>query len=130
GDPFRGAVEVDGGGRVLSALTSDRGRGFADGGVVLPRWLRRPARMLERVRLRQVEPPRFGATIASAALFAITAVYGVVEGGHTETLLSALTSRVGFAINQVEIVGNHHTSEIDILQQVGLDGWTSMVGFD
>jgi Cell division septal protein len=114
----------------LFALRSDRGRGSADGGVVLPRWLRKPARMLGRVRFDEIRPPRFAATMATAALFALTAVYGVVEGGHSEAVLTAVTSRVGFAINHVEIAGNNHTSEIDILQQIGLDGWTSMVGFD
>lgn len=114
----------------MFALMSDRGRSSADGGVVLPRWLRRPARMLGRVRVDEIRPPHFAATMATAALFAATAVYGVVEGGHSETVLTAATSRVGFAINHVEIAGNDHTSEIDVLQRIGLDGWTSMVGFD
>ena len=102
----------------------------AEAGVVLPRWLRKPARILQRVRLNQVEPPRFGMSIATAVLFAATGVYGAAEGGHSNEVVKAMTSRVGFAINHVEVRGNAETSEIDVLQQIGLDGWTSMVGFD
>ena len=112
----------------MFALMSDRHSG--DAGYVLPRWLRRPTRMLQRLRPDRLNPPRFAATAFTSALFAATALYGVVEGGHSETVLQALTSRVGFAIDHVEVVGNRYTSEIDVLQQVGLNGWTSMVGFD
>jgi len=121
---------VDGGGRVLLALRSEAKRHLGEAGGVLPRWLRKPARMLQRARLGEMEPPRFAATIATAMLFAATGLYGGIQGGHTDEIVQAMTSRVGFAINDVKITGNNETSEIDVLQQIGLDGWTSMVGFD
>src|SRR5690606_25900280 len=47
-----------------------------------------------------------------------------------DAVLQAVTSRAGFAVANIEITGNRETSEIDVLQRIGLDGWTSMVGFD
>jgi len=113
----------------LFALKSDRGSALAVDGVVLPRWLRRPVRALRRLRLEDVRYPRFGASIATGALFGFVLVYGGVKGGHMEEVVQLVTSRAGFAIEDVNITGNVETSEIDILQQIGLDGWTSMVGF-
>ncbi len=37
---------------------------------------------------------------------------------------------LGFAVDQVRVSGNKETSEIDILERLDLDGWTSLVGFD
>ncbi|MCT8996880.1 cell division protein FtsQ/DivIB [Chelativorans intermedius] len=114
----------------MFALKSERGRRPAEVGLVLPRWLRRPVRMLRRIDVERMESPRFGATIATGLLFALTGLYGGLAGGHMDEVIRQATSRVGFAIENIEVTGNRETSEIDILQRIGLDGWTSMVGFD
>ena len=44
--------------------------------------------------------------------------------------IQAVTSHLGFAIEEVKVSGHHETSEIDILERLGLDGWTSTIGFD
>jgi cell division protein FtsQ len=51
-------------------------------------------------------------------------------GGHTASVTQALTSGVGFALEDVQVSGNVETSDIDILQQLGLDGSTSVVAID
>jgi cell division protein FtsQ len=51
-------------------------------------------------------------------------------GGHTETVAQSVTASVGFAIEDVRVSGNDQTSEIDILQLLGLDGTTSLVALD
>lgn len=102
----------------------------ASAGFVLPRLLRRPARFLARAAAGDVEAPPFAAAALSAALLAAFSAYGVVQGGHVPTLVQAVTARTGFAINEIRVSGNHETSEIDIFDRVGLDGWTSLVGFD
>ncbi|KFB09699.1 cell division protein FtsQ/DivIB [Nitratireductor basaltis] len=113
----------------MFALRSAKGAHAVDGGFVLPRWLRRPVRMVSRLRIDEINPPPFAATIATAILFSATGLYGGLQGGHLDEVVQATTSRVGFAISDVQIAGNVETSEIDVLQQIGLDGWTSMVGF-
>ena len=40
------------------------------------------------------------------------------------------STRTGFAVDQIKVVGNRQTSEIDILDRLELDGWTSLIGFD
>lgn len=97
---------------------------------VLPRLLRRPARWLSRFNSGELSLPRFAASSASALLIGSFTLYGVYLGGHGPALAQTVTSRLGFAVDQVRVVGHRETSEIDILEQLGLDGWTSLIGFD
>ncbi|PSJ64888.1 cell division protein FtsQ/DivIB [Kumtagia ephedrae] len=97
---------------------------------VLPRWLRRPVRLFARLGTGDFVPPRFAATMATAALFAVTGVYGTYVGGRMLEVAQAVTARTGFAVDQVRVVGHRETSEIDILEKLDLTGWTSLIGFD
>ena len=106
------------------------GRAHAPGGFVLPRALRRPARFLARLVAGDVEPPPFAMLALSAAMIGSFSAYGVVAGGHMPSVVQAVTARTGFAIDEIRVSGNIETSEIDIFDRVGLDGWTSLVGFD
>lgn len=100
------------------------------GHFVLPRWLRRPVRMVAHLGRGDFEPPRFAASIASAILLLSSGAYGAYIGGHADSVVQGFTARTGFAVDQIKVVGNHETSEIDILGSLGLDGWTSLIGFD
>ncbi len=126
----------------MSAVRSGRGYGRGSAApalfgislsldhFVLPRWLRRPVRMIAHFGRGDFVPPRFAATIVSGVLLASSSAYGAYLGGHMDSLVQGFTARTGFAVDQIKIVGNHETSEIDILGSLGLDGWTSLVGFD
>ena len=113
-----------------SVASAQRGLRSASDGIVLPRWLRRPARLLARVSSGEVETPPFAATIMTAALLGGFGLYGAILGGHLPMVVQATTARTGFAIDEIRVTGNQETSEIDIFDRVGLDGWTSLVGFD
>lgn len=106
------------------------GQSLAAGGLILPRLLRRPARLLARVNDGEFAPPRFAATIASAVLLGASGLYGAYAGGHFPALVQTITARTGFAIDQIRVSGHHETSEIDILDRLELNGWTSLIGFD
>jgi cell division protein FtsQ len=97
---------------------------------VLPRFLRKPMRMLTRLKAGNVTIPRHSGILATFILFLSTGVYGTVIGGHTADVTEAVTSRVGFAITEVNVSGHRETSEIDVLGELGLDGSTSLIGFD
>lgn len=99
-------------------------------GRVLPRMLRKPMRMLTRLKAGNVTVPRHSGIVATFILFLSTGVYGTIVGGHTADVTSAVTSRVGFAISEVNVSGHKETSEIDVLGELGLDGSTSLIGFD
>lgn len=106
------------------------GFSYSDDGIVLPRLLRRPARVLARLTSGEIVPPRYSATMMTAAFLAATGLYGSYLGGHIPTIVQAITSRAGFAVDQVRVTGHRETSEIDILERLELDGWTSLIGFN
>ena len=76
------------------------------------------------------EAPRYSASILTVGLLAVTSLYGGYLGGQFPIAVQAVTSRLGFAIEEVKVSGHRETSEIDILERLGLDGWTSTIGFD
>lgn len=117
----------------MFSVRSDRNVGSAAPagvGFVLPRPLRRPVRSLARLFSSDVEAPRYAGLALTVGLFAAAGVYGAILGGHVPSIVQAMTARTGFAVNAVRISGNVHTSEIDVLGAIGLDGFTSLVGFD
>jgi len=97
---------------------------------VLPRWLRRPARLFARLGTGDFVPPRFTTSFVTALLFVATGAYGTYLDGQMPEVAQAVTARTGFAVDQVRVVGHRETSEIDILEKLDLTGWTSLIGFD
>lgn len=125
----------------MSALRWGQGKGGAAGSAlfgmplsfdhfVLPRQLRRPVRLLARLCGGEYEAPRFSAAILSAVLIASSSAYGAFVGGYGDSIVQGVTARTGFAVDQIKVIGNRQTSEIDVLDRIGLDGWTSLIGFD
>jgi cell division protein FtsQ len=98
-----------------------------DAAGVLPRPVRRALRLVVALANGRVAIPRFAGLASMAFLFASTGLYGMVLGGHTGAVAEATTSAIGFSIDNVKVSGNYQTSEIDILQQLGLDGSSSVV---
>lgn len=117
-------------GGLLARIGRAGGNAGGDGALVLPRWMRRPARFLGHLFSGNVEAPPHATKALMGGFFAATAFYGMVAGGHTSTVVQAFTARSGFAMADIRVSGNRETSEIDIIQQIGLDGWTSLIGFD
>ncbi len=95
--------------------------------LVLPRLLRRPARMLGRVDWRV--PRRAGAKGATL-LLGMTVAAGVALGGHLPPLLGTLTAGAGLKIDAVRITGQSETSEVDVLESLAIPSYASMVLFD
>ena len=101
-----------------------------DGRLVLPRPLRRVVRFLVSLGSGRIHIPAHVGTASALAFFAATGLYGMSLGGHTEAVAQATTTAAGFAIDDVKVSGNSETSEIEILQLIGLDGTTSLVALD
>lgn len=106
------------------------GRDAFPGAFVLPRILRRPMRGLAALAAGKVEIRPHAGSVAALAFLAATGFYGMALGGHTGAVTQAVTSGAGFALEDVQVSGNIETSDIDILQQLGLDGSTSVVAID
>jgi cell division protein FtsQ len=95
--------------------------------LVLPRFLRRPVRALMR---KQWKLPRAVGLKGALVLFLTTGIAGVLLGGHSMTVAAAVTSWSGLAIENVQITGQSETSEIDVLDQLALGDYPSLVMFD
>ena len=121
----------------MSALRSAKGgRGMAAGAaaawdrLVLPRWLRRPARLAARLASGEIAYPRFAATLGTAGFLSLAGLYGAILGGHMPSVVQGVAAHGGFAVDDVRMAGNKETSDIDVLEKLELTGWTSLVGFD
>lgn len=97
---------------------------------ILPRPLRRVVRFVIALCSGKIAVPAYAGRISFALYCSAVGAYGVVLGGHGPAFTQAMTSAAGFAIEDVRVSGNDHTSEIDILQLLGLDGTTSLVALD
>lgn len=102
----------------------------ADAGRVLPRPLRRVVRFLVSLAAGRVHIPRHAGSLATVLFFGATGLYGMSLGGHSQDFAQASTTALGFAIEDVRVSGNRETSEIDILERLGLDGTTSLMALD
>lgn len=114
--------------RAAVTVGSDRTAGFGRFRVVLPKFLRKPVRVFSRLVEGELTIPNHVGTIGAVAFFALTGAYGAILGGHAPEVVKVTTSTFGFAIEDVKVVGNSETSEIDVLGALGLDGETSLVG--
>lgn len=97
---------------------------------VLPRPLRRAVRFLGSLASGRVNIPRHVGSVSLVAFYAATATYVFALVGEPLQVTQAVTSAAGFAINNVKVSGNAETSEIDILEKIGLDGTTSLMALD
>jgi cell division protein FtsQ len=97
---------------------------------VLPRPIRRVVRFLVSLASGRIHIPAHTGTVSAVAFFAATGFYGISVGGHAEIVAQATTTAAGFAIEDVKVSGNAETSEIEILEFLGLDGTTSLVALD
>jgi cell division protein FtsQ len=98
--------------------------------MVLPKPLRRAMRFLGSLASGRIDIPRHMGTISVLAFYAATSGYIFALTGETRDVTQAVTSAAGFAINNVKVSGNAETSEIDILEKIGLDGTTSLMALD
>ncbi|EJF89061.1 cell division protein FtsQ/DivIB [Bartonella tamiae] len=94
------------------------------------RFYRRLRRSVFCVLFADVQPPRHIGTFAFAIFISASALYGVIAGGYQKDAVKAVASTFGFAVEKIDIVGNHHVSDLDVLLALGLDGETSTIGFD
>jgi cell division protein FtsQ len=98
--------------------------------MVLPRYARRGVRFLASLATGRINIPRHLGTVSLVAFYAVAGGYSISLSGETRDVTQALTSAVGFAINNVKVSGNAETSEIDILERLGLDGTTSLMALN
>lgn len=96
-------------------------------GLVLPRALRRPARLLSRMDL---VAPRHAGLKGAGALILATLIVGLVMGGHVQSVVASVTSDVGMTVERIKITGQRETSELDVLAALKIGDNASLATFD
>lgn len=104
--------------------------GSAVEGRVLPRPMRRVVRFVVSLCSGRIAIPQHAGKVSLAGFYSAVAFYGIIVGGHGPAVVQAVTAGAGFAVEDVLVSGNRQTSEIDILQLLGLDGSTGLLGLD
>ncbi len=94
---------------------------------VLPRFLRRPARALQRRQWRL--PSRFGLK-AFLAFAVATVIAGGLTGGRALSVVSAVSAWSGLAIAEVKITGQSETSEVAVLDRLDIKQDPSLLTYD
>lgn len=101
--------------------------GWAERARVLPRFLRRPARALQKRAWRL--PHRFGLKLV-LALAVATTIAGAITGGRALSVVSAVSAWSGLAITEVKITGQTETSELAVLDRLDISQDPSLLTFD
>jgi cell division protein FtsQ len=83
------------------------------------------------------EPPRGLGASAAALLLLASTCYGVVKGGHSETIVAQVqdicdsaANAAGFRISEIALAGQHEVSREDILTLAGITGRSSLLFLD
>ena len=104
--------------------------GASEGGVVLPRFLRKPVRQVSRFLNGGFHVSRRG-LLSFGLLFAATAcVAALAQGDNHSQFKVQLASQLGIAISVYDINGNSEISDIEVVSLLAPDHGTSILGYD
>jgi len=95
--------------------------------TVLPKVLRRPARLVSRI---DVTLPKRAGLKASIAFLAAVGIYGVIAGERFDDIVGGISSAAGLSIDAVRFTGQSETAELDIMRALDLPAHGSIVFFD
>ncbi|MEL6920838.1 MAG: FtsQ-type POTRA domain-containing protein [Pseudomonadota bacterium] len=115
----------------LTGLLTGRGRAHQSAAGlrarVLPKLLRRPARVVHRVNSGDLRIPRYVETALLGGFVAFCALYGSILGGQFHSALDRAAVAVGFGITKIEVSGNTHTRIEDVYRAIGIDAEQSLI---
>ncbi len=111
--------------------TADHGRSDPVGrGGVLPRPVRRAVRVSTGLLTGRTPVPRHAGSLAALVFFVAVGANAIAVADKGDLVRRAAFQLAGFAVEDIEISGNQETSEIAILQSLGLEGAYSLRGID
>lgn len=97
---------------------------------VLPRPVRRLLRSTTGLFTGRTAIPRHAGSAAALAFFVLVGANGIIVAGKGDLVRRAAFQLAGFSVEDIEISGNSETSEIVVLQSLGLEGAYSLQGVD
>lgn len=103
---------------------------YRDEARVLPRLLRRPVRFFSRLLSGDIVIPKYTEGLGIAAIIGGAIFYGSVVGGQIGQAVETVTAKIGFAVSEIEIAGNTHTTASDVFEALGLAEKRSLLSMD
>ncbi|WP_180901356.1 cell division protein FtsQ/DivIB [Martelella soudanensis] len=97
---------------------------------VLPRPFRRLVRATTGIFTGRTSAPKHVGSAVALVFFAVVGANGIVVAGKGDLVRRAAFQLSGFAVEDIQISGNSETSEIVVLQNLGLEGAYSLQGVD
>lgn len=97
---------------------------------VLPRLLRRPVRFFSRLLSGEIAIPKHAEGFGIAAIIGGAVFYGSVVGGQIGQAVETVTAKAGFAVAEIEIAGNTHTTASDVFEALGLAARRSLLSMN
>lgn len=97
---------------------------------VLPRPVRRAVRVAGGLATGRTPVPKHVGTAAALVFFLAVGANAIVVAGKGDVVTRAAFRLSGFYVEDIEISGNHETSEIAVLQNLGLENAYSLQGLD
>ncbi len=97
---------------------------------VLPRLLRRPVRFFTRLLSGDIVIPKYTEGFGITAIIGGAALYGSVVGGQIGQAVEVATANVGFAVAEIEISGNTHTTASDVFAALELADKRSLLSMN
>ncbi|MFT4320923.1 cell division protein FtsQ/DivIB [Bartonella bacilliformis] len=121
---------MDSGGRIVYALNVEK-TGFLRilSVTVLQRLYRRVFWFLFKC-VAGIDVPRHAGSFAVLSFFFLSILYSISSGGYMNHFMKVAVSNSGFLVTHVDMSGNKHMMEQDILKILGLDEYPSMISFD
>ena len=111
--------------------TAENGRSEPVGrSGVLPRPVRRVVRVSAGLLTGRTPVPRHAGSLAALVFFVAVGANAIAVADKGDLVRRAAFQIAGFAVEDIEISGNEQTSEIAILQSLGLEGAYSLRGID
>jgi len=115
-------------GRLAQPLTSKAGQVTARGQRFVRRFI---------ATLVALDPPRGAGASAAALMLLASTWYGVVKGGHYDSIVvqvqdicDTAANGAGFRISEIALAGNHEVSRENILTLAGITGRSSLLFLD
>lgn len=97
---------------------------------VLPRLLRWPVRFMKRLLDGHIIIPKHAEGFGITAILGGSLLYGSIVGGQFGAAVDTLTAQAGFAVSEIEISGNTHTTANDVFAALRLGEQRSLVSID
>lgn len=98
-----------------------------EGARVLPRWLRKPVRLMRRLLDGDIKVPRHTETLGMVTVIGAAILYGSIQGGQFQSGFETLTARAGLAVREIEIKGNVYVRPDEVFAAIGLNGQRSLL---